>query len=170
MNRRQLLAGGGALALAGVGASYFGLRQMGSMKEYNASVAATRAALSERPEMKNFIRYATLAASGHNTQPWRFRIGSSRIDIFPDFSRRTPVVDPDDHHVFVSLGCAAENLALAAAARGYPGEIGFDPATAGSVVFAFGDGPSASSTLFDAIPKRQSTRADYDGKPVSAAD
>jgi nitroreductase len=170
MNRRQLLAGGGALALAGAGVTYFGLRQMGSMEEYNASVLTTRAALSERPEMKDFIRYATLAASGHNTQPWRFRIGAGRIDILPDFSRRTPVVDPDDHHVFVSLGCAAENLALAAAARGHPGEIGFDPANDGSVVFAFADGPSASSTLFDAIPKRQSTRADYDGKPVSAAD
>ena len=94
---------------------------MGSTDEYNASVAAMRAVLSEHPEIKDLIRYATLAASGHNTQPWRFRIGAGRIDILPDFSRRTPVVDPDDHHIFVSLGCAAENLALAAAARGRPG-------------------------------------------------
>jgi hypothetical protein len=65
MNKRQLLAGGGALALAGGGVTYFGLRQMGSMDEYNASVAATRAALSEHPQIKDFIRYATLAASGH---------------------------------------------------------------------------------------------------------
>jgi nitroreductase len=120
--------------------------------------------------MNDLIRYATLAASGHNTQPWRFRVGASRIDILPDFSRRTPVVDPDDHHVFVSLGCAAENLTLAAAARGHPGEVGFDPVNDGSVVFAFADGLSAGSALFDAIPKRQSTRAEYDGKPVSAAD
>jgi nitroreductase len=170
MNRRQLLVGGGAFALAGAGVTYFGLRQMGSMEEYNASVVATRAALSEHPEIKDFIRYATLAASGHNTQPWRFRIGAGRIDILPDFSRRTPVVDPDDHHIFVSLGCAAENLALAAAARGHRGEIGFDPANDGSVVVAFADGPRAVSALFGAISKRQSTRADYDGKPVSAAD
>ena len=47
MNKRQLLVGGGALALAGAGVTYFGLRQMGSMEEYNASVAATRVALSE---------------------------------------------------------------------------------------------------------------------------
>ncbi|HVQ66992.1 MAG TPA: nitroreductase family protein [Bradyrhizobium sp.] len=170
MNRRQLLVGGGALALAGAGVTYFGHRKMGSMDEYNASVAAMRAVLSEHPEIKDFIRYATLAASGHNTQPWRFRIGAGRIDILPDFSRRTPVVDPDDHHIFVSLGCAAENLTLAAAARGHRGDIGFEPANDGSVVFAFADGPRAGSALFDAIPKRQSTRADYDGKPVSAAD
>ena len=89
MNRRQVLIGGGALALAGAGATYFGLRQMGSMEEYSASLAATRAALSKRPEMQDFIRYATLAANGHNTQPWRFRIGEDRIEILPDFARRT---------------------------------------------------------------------------------
>jgi hypothetical protein len=27
--------------------------------------------------------------------------------ILPDLSRRCPAVDPDDHHLFVSLGCAA---------------------------------------------------------------
>jgi nitroreductase len=71
---------------------------------------------------------------------------------------------------FASLGCAAENLALAAEARGRQGKIRFEPANDGSVVFAFGGGPSARSALSDAIPKRQSTRAEYDGRPVSAAD
>ena len=78
--------------------------------------------------MFDFVRYATLAPSGHNTQPWRFSIGENRIDIRPDLSRRTPVVDPDDHHLFVSLGCAAENLILAAGARGRPGELYFEAA------------------------------------------
>jgi len=157
------------LAAVGAGVTYFGLQQMGSMDEYNASVAATRAALSERPEIKDFVRYATLAASGHNTQPWRFRIGAGRIDILPDFSRRTPVVDPDDHHVFVSLGCAAENLTLAAAARGHRVKSASIPRT--TVLWCSRSRTArAGSTLFDAIPKRQSTRADYDGKPVSAAD
>lgn len=170
MNRRRILTGGGALTLTGAGAAYFGRRQMGSMEEYSASVAAIRAALSERPEMRDFVRYATLAASGHNTQPWRFRIGEGHIQILPDLARRTPVVDPDDHHLFASLGCAAENLALAAASGGRTGELGFDPANDGSVVLAFGSGPAANPALFDAIPRRQSTRAEYDGRPVGAAD
>ena len=143
---------------------------MGSMEEYNASVAATRADLAQRPEIQDFIRYATLAANGHNTQPWRFRFAQGQIEILPDFSRRTPIVDPDDHHLFVSLGCAAENLALAAEAQGRGGKMGFEPANDGSVVFAFGRGPNQGSALFDAIPKRQSTRAEYDGRPVSIAD
>jgi Nitroreductase family len=165
--RRQILTGGGALALAGVGATYFGLRQM---EEYNASIAATRALLSQTPEMRDFIRYATLAANSHNTQPWRFRISTGAMEILPDFSVRIPVVDPDDHHIFASLGCAAENLALAAAARGQTGELRFEPAKVGSVMFTFGTGTTAGRTLFDAIPFRQSTRADYDGKTVSATD
>lgn len=164
------MIGGGALALAGTSAAYFSFRQMGSMVDYNVSVAATRAALSERPELTDFIRYATLAPNGHNTQPWRFRLEEGRIEILPDFSRRTPIVDPDDHHIFVSLGCAAENLALAAGARGQPGELSFEPANDGTVVLTFGSGPSGPAALFDAIPKRQSTRADYDGKSISAGD
>ena len=170
VDRRRIVLGGGVVALAGIGATYFGLRGMGSMEEYNAAVAATREALKQAPEASDFIRYATLAASGHNTQPWRFRIGEGRIDILPDLARRTPVVDPDDHHLFVSLGCAAENLALAAGARGRAGELRFEPANDGSVEFAFNGSAGANSSLFDAIPKRQSTRAIYDGRAVSAAD
>lgn len=168
--RRQFLIGAGTLALAGAGATYFGLRKMGSMDEYAAAVAANRAALSNTPQIPDFIRYATLAASGHNTQPWRFRISDSSIQVLPDFSRRTPVVDPDDHHLYASLGCAAENLSLAAGARGRQGELSFNEADNGSVMFTFKAGPREESALFDAIPKRQSTRADYDGRPVRAAD
>lgn len=170
MNRRQILTGGGALVIAGAGATHFGLQQMGSMEEYNASVAATRAALSARPEMRDLIRYATLAANSHNTQPWRFKIGDDGIEILPDVARRIAIVDPDNHHLFASLGCAAENLAIACGARGKPGELSFNPANDGAVVFAFGSGLPAPPAMFDAIPKRQSTRGDYDGRPISAAD
>jgi hypothetical protein len=169
-DRRQFLVGGGVLALAGAGAVYVARRQMGSTDAYNDAVAASRATLSQRPTMRDLIRYATLAPSGHNTQPWRFRVSPDRIDILPDFSRRTPVVDPDDHHLFVGLGAAAENLALAAAARGQPGEVAFANEGAGSVRFSFGRAKAVESALFEAIPRRQSTRADYDGRQVSTAD
>ena len=39
------------------------------------------------------------------------------------------------------------------------------------MVLIFGDGPhGASPALFDAIPRRQSTRADYDGKSIATSD
>jgi len=169
-SRRTILIGGGAVALTGLGAAGLALRHMGSMEGYDASVAATRAGLAGPPGLRDVVRHATLAANGHNTQPWRFRLGPSQIEILPDLARRTPAVDPDDHHLYVSLGCAAENLTLAGGALGFPGEASYHPAHDGSVVYAFGQGSSPDRTLFDAIPLRQSTRAEYDGRPVSPSD
>lgn len=170
MNRRNMLIGAGATAVLGGGATWLTLSGMGSSDGYAASIAPLRALLAEPAQMRDLIRYATLAPNGHNTQPWRFRLGKRQIDILPDLSRRTPVVDPDDHHIFVSLGCAAENLSLASAAGGRPGSIRFDSGRNGLVVFEFENGPATRSALFDAIPKRQSTRALYDGRAVSASD
>ena len=170
VDRRDILLAGGALALGTVGAGILALRQMGTMDEYNAAAAVTREALSKSPDLLDFVRLATLAASGHNTQPWLFGVRSERIDILPDFSRRTPVVDPDDHHLFASLGCAAENLAVAAGSRGRPGEVRFNSENRGAVAFEFKAGAAADSNLADAIARRQSTRALYDGNALSAAD
>lgn len=169
MKRRDVLFGGGSLAAVAAGGIYVVREQMGSASDYDAVTAATRAPLPQVPEMRDLIRYATLAPNGHNAQPWLFRTSKNRIDILPDFARRTPVVDPDDHHLFVSLGCAAENLALASAARGRPGSSAFDP-TNGSIAFDFGAGRPVEPALFDAIPRRQSTRAEFDGRLVSGAD
>jgi hypothetical protein len=112
------------------------------------------------PVARDLIRYATLAANGHNTQAWQFRETSTAIDILPDLSRRTPAVDPDDHHLFANPGCATENLSLAMAAQGKGGGISIDPE--GTVRVAYGTRRSAETALFDAIPLRQSTRSDYD--------
>jgi hypothetical protein len=80
------------------------------------------------------------------------------------------VVDPDDHHLFVSLGAAAENLAITTNARGKGGSVTFDPSNGASIAFRFGGMSAPEPLLFNAIPKRQSTRAEYDGRPVRNAD
>jgi len=113
------------------------------------------------------IHAATLAANGHNSQPWRFRVGARVIDILPDFSRRTPVVDPDDHHLFVSLGCALETLLQAGDGFGWAGTPEILPE--GAVRIAFSSVPARPNALFHAIPLRASTRAEYDGRPVDVA-
>lgn len=58
----------------------------------------------DRHQLVALVRYATLAASSHNTQPWKFRLDSGRIAILSDLTRRCPEVDPDDHHLYASLG------------------------------------------------------------------
>lgn len=125
----------------------------------------------DRPGLlRELVRYATLAPSSHNSQCWTFRLRERSIVIEPDLARRCPAVDPDDHHLFVSLGCAAENLAHAALASGLHADIRFDPAGAGTVTAALEATRTIASPLYAAIPGRQSTRGDYDGKPVSVAD
>ena len=122
------------------------------------------------PEFLGLVKAATLAANSHNTQPWLFSQGGSTIRIAPDFARRTPVVDPDDHHLFTSLGCASENLLIAAAASGRSGDYAFDPVGGGSIRIDLArNGASTGRDLYEAIPLRQSTRNIYDGRPVPAA-
>ncbi|MFM9887270.1 MAG: Tat pathway signal protein, partial [Burkholderiales bacterium] len=82
------------------------------MNDSVAVVPRHEALGSTTNEYMDLVRYATLAASSHNTQPWTFKIEPGRIAILPDLSRRCPAVDPDDHHLYASLGCAAENLLL----------------------------------------------------------
>lgn len=167
MNRRNLLIGGGAVVVLGSGAALLGTARQGAAADYAKATKAMRAALAARPEAADLIRYATLAPNGHNAQPWRFASAPGQITIHPDYTRRTKVVDPDDHHLFISLGAAAENLSLAGAARGLRGEPVFD-AYSGTIGFDYSPGAALESPLFDAIPSRQSTRADYDGRQVSA--
>jgi len=126
----------------------------------------TEGALSdEAAVLKEIVRYVTLAPSGHNTQCWKFRIGRRSIDILPDLTRRTPVVDPDDHHLYVSLGCATENLVLAASAFGFTVNLEFDAAT-GTTNARLEPSAAAVTPLFKAIPHRQCTRSDFDGAPL----
>lgn len=115
------------------------------------------------------VHYATLAASSHNTQPWRFRCQSGRITVAADLSRRCPAVDPDDHHLYASLGCAVENLLLAAAAAGRRGTVSFD-ASAAAVHVDFESGPAIRSALFEAIPTRQCTRTEYEERTLSRSE
>jgi len=115
--------------------------------------------------MRELVRYATLAANSHNTQPWKFQIGGDRITLLPDLSRRCPAVDPEDHHLYTSLGCATENLVLAASAHGLKADVSIEDTSSSVLIDLYPTVPSRS-LLFQAIPKRQSTRTGYDGKRV----
>jgi len=134
---------------------------------HDEAAAALRVPLAaDVSDRRDLVRYATLAANSHNTQPWKFRIGKDAIDILPDVRRRTPVVDPDDHHLFCTLGCATENLLLAAQARGLAGDVTFVPAAGGHVNVALTPTAPRETAAFKAIPARGVSRAVYDGKPL----
>lgn len=116
--------------------------------------------------LRELVRCATLAPSSHNTQCWRFAIDALGITIAPDWQRRCPVVDPDDHHLYVSLGCAAENLIQAAGALGYAAEPAQNTPPDQGLRIELRPARAVSSPLVDAIAERQSTRAAFDGKSL----
>lgn len=160
MTRRAALLAPVAVALAG-GCSGAG------RDAYDARAAALRASLPTDPGLADLVRYASLAPNGHNTQPWRFRARrDGGVRVLPDFSRRTPVVDPDDHHLYVSLGCAVENLLIAAAATSRAGAWAM---TADGIDIDLVPAAPRQDDLLAAIPLRQSTRSVYDDRQVSAA-
>jgi hypothetical protein len=119
--------------------------------------------------MRELVRSATLAASGHNTQPWMFAITESAIEIRPDYTRRLPAVDPNNRELWISLGCALENLLIAAHAAGYATNVTY-PDLVDSIRIHLTAATSPENPLFDAIRLRQNTRSAYDEQPVPNMD
>lgn len=162
VTRRGVVAGGGALAAATVA----GLASAEAAMSYEEAVRAVWAPLKADGGARELVRAATLAANSHNTQPWLFRLAERSIVIAPDPSRRCPAVDPDDHHVYASLGCAAENMVQAASVLGLAAspQVGAD----GSIAVGLEKSAPVASPLADAIVRRQSTRVEYDGRAAGA--
>jgi len=115
------------------------------------------------------VRAATLAPSSHNTQCWQFALSPDAIAILPDLTRRCPAVDPDDHHLYVSLGCAAENIAQAATAHGLRA-ISAPVAPGAGYRLQLSADTAPTSPLYAAITSRQSARTVYDGRPLTPAE
>ena len=118
------------------------------------------------------MRAAILAASPHNTQPWLFKVTNSSIELYIDTGRNVGALDPYLREEHIGMGCALENLMLAAAANGYqatvtllPGKLGPIPAepkpeTPGARRSRRGQtGRRASFTT--AIPRRHTNRGAY---------
>jgi nitroreductase len=120
-------------------------------------------------EFLEMVSYAIKAPSGHNTQPWLFHISSDAIEIHPDFSRSLPIVDEDHRELYISLGCAAENLIIAAGALRYETQhsVVSDPGVDPFIRIDLQKGETDNSHLFDQIEKRQTNRSVYKGRTIA---
>ncbi len=161
IDRRALLLQ--SAALAGTTALTSGPVRAEASMTYEELSRSLRAPLQPEGGLRELVRFASLAANSHNTQPWKFTLSDKHITMAPDLSRRCPAVDPDDHHVFASLGCAAENLVRAAAAMGLKAHPSF---VDNRMMIPLEPMVADHSVLLDVILRRQCTRAAYDGKPV----
>jgi hypothetical protein len=166
MYRRTVIAGLGAAGAIGAA----GYITMAGPSYVDATTALWQPiSPKDLPEAEYLVHHAVLAANSHNTQAWRFQIAPDEVLIQPDFTRATSIVDPDNHHLFASLGCAAENLMLAATALGRSASLTFDGPDS-PLQISLGKGPQSTDPLFSAVTARQCTRSDYDGSAVSADD
>lgn len=125
-------------------------------------------------DLRDLLRYALLAPSSHNSQPWLFHLSDGRIDLHADLSRWLRVADNDQRELYLSLGCALENLLVAAEQFGYEHDVRLlpDPGLpewAASIALREGGSPSAHRPpeLFEALPRRHTNHRPYTGEPVS---
>jgi hypothetical protein len=69
---------------------------------------------SSEDQVAFLLRYAILAPSTHNTQPWKFALVPGGVEVYADYSRRMPVVDPGNRELLMSIGAAVFTLRVAA--------------------------------------------------------
>jgi hypothetical protein len=133
----------------------------------------TPIAMAEKKDIQELIESGIKAPSGHNTQPWLFKTTENRVEIHPDFDRALPVVDTDNHALYISLGCAAENIVIAATQKGLQAnaQLASDTETGAYIQIDFEEAPNLQADgLLEYIGQRQSTRNDYTQKPVPPED
>jgi nitroreductase len=124
--------------------------------------------------LRFLLRYAILAPSTRNTQPWIFRIRGDTIEIRIDLARAQPIADADRREMFISAGCALENLQIAARQFGYNTQTAVVPDTGDALLAArltlTPDGRKttiAEDAMFDAITARNTNHGVYDGRAVT---
>ena len=110
--------------------------------------------------------YASKAPSGHNTQPWKFHITDSTITVLPNLDVALPVVDRNNRELFISLGCATENLCIAAEAKGYTPLPFFSGSGEITVLLSEASMIKETSGLIEEISVRQTNRGIYSGEMI----
>jgi hypothetical protein len=128
-------------------------------------------------QIRFLLRYAILAPSVKNTQPWIFKVGGDTVQLHADLERRLPITDPDCRELFISVGCALENLLVAAEHFGLQFDVGYpsqDEADGlvASVDFAAGGSglpsPARAGIQFEALCQRHTDNGVYRADEVPA--
>lgn len=122
-------------------------------------------------QIQFLLRYATLAPSSHNSQPWSFRINDGGVDVFGDYSRRLPVADPTDRELLMSVGAAIANLRVAAAHFGFDTSVSYqhgdDEAPLATIAITETCNPKFDlRRLFAAIQHRHTNRQSFDERAI----
>jgi nitroreductase len=132
---------------------------------------------SLRDQMQFLLNYAVLAQSYYNSQPWKFSLEDNQINMYVDESHWLRAGDPDKRELFLSVGCALENLLIAAEhfhighkIQHFPDKA--NPNLVARVKFTTINQSTAlrSPELFDAITRRHTYHHPFDKQPINKSD
>lgn len=118
-------------------------------------------------QLRFLLRYAILAPSTHNTQPWLFCIDRNTVDMYADYGRSLPIADPHNRELTISCGAALFNLRTAINYFGCVGEARPfpDPRVPNLVarvkIECAQSQPSVWHELFKAITRRVTDRGPF---------
>lgn len=91
---------------------------------------------SSGEKLRFCLKYAVLAPSSHNSQPWKFLVDGTTVDLLADRTRALPVCDPLDRELTISCGAALEHLVLGMKRHGLEPAVAVLPKKAGPDVLA----------------------------------
>jgi hypothetical protein len=128
---------------------------------------------SRAPEkFRAALRYAVLAPSSHNSQPWLFRLAGDTLELYADRARALPVVDPDDRELVISCGAALRFLRTALTHFGQGASVRLlpdpsNPDLLSEVVLTDSIVPTERDhALFGAIRGRRTNRYPFTAQPI----
>jgi nitroreductase len=132
--------------------------------------------LPKQQQLRFLLQYAILAPSTKNTQPWRFSVGEDTIGIFADLSRCQPVADRGGRELYISLGCALENLLVAIEDFGFGHSVKYLPHSGNDELAATVTvHPGGVRSVYriglplSSITQRRTQHGLYANKPVTAS-
>lgn len=174
-SRRSILKGIGVgaatVAVAGTGALSYRVYDNGVLAAGSGGPYDAWSQWRDDPSPLGAVGAAVLAANPHNSQPWTFDVTPTRVDVYADPSRLIGTIDPLGREQHIGLGCALENLVLAASTRGFDTVVTLMPQPEDSTHVAaveLSEGTARSSPLYEAIGDRHTNRGPYTTEAVPA--
>lgn len=132
---------------------------------------------TRKDQMRFLLRYAVLAPSFFNSQPWKFEINekTEEINVYVNKANWFKVADPEKRELYLSIGCALENLLVAVDYFQLGHQTAYFPDTSSDewvanirIVGADRSLGPRSRELFSAITDRRTNYHTYDKKPLSS--
>lgn len=131
---------------------------------------------SPEEKLAFFARYAHLAPSSYNTQPWQFIAAHNALRLKMDRRFGLSIIDPEDRQMMICVAAGLFLFELSAAYFGYTVEIELFPNGDQSDTLAMirlggvCDPEQQTKQLFHSITKRQVNRYAYQPGPLAEDD